>query len=311
VSNILITDGIDEAGLALLQEAAQVDDRPGISAEELLAAIPTYEALIVRGRTKVPAALIAAALNLKVVGRAGVGVDNIDLAAAQARGITVVNTPTATSVAVAELTLGLLLATAREFPRADAAMKAGKWPKKELEGVELSGKSLGVIGYGRIGAEVGRLGSAFGMHALGYDPLLPPQEIMRRGGEPVDLDTLYGRSDFITLHVPLDEGTRGMIDEAAIAKMKAGVRIVCAARGGVIDEAALLAALEQGKVAAAGLDVFAVEPPGPTALVAHPRVVATPHIGAQTLEAQSRASLDIASEVLAALRGQPLRWKVA
>jgi phosphoglycerate dehydrogenase-like enzyme len=190
-------------------------------------------------------------------------------------------------------------------------MKQGGWLKKELEGVELTGKTLGVIGFGRIGAEVGRLAAAFDMSVLGYDPLLPPEEITRRGGQPVALDDLYARSDFITLHVPLDADTRGMIGAAAIARMKPGVRLVCSARGGVIDDAALLAGLESGQVAAAGLDVFSTEPPGQTPLVTHPHVVATPHIGAQTFEAQQRASLDIATEVLAALRGEELRWRVA
>lgn len=308
---ILIADGLDEAGLAVLGQFAQVDDLTSISADDLLTAIPAYDALVVRGRTKVTAAVIAAAANLKVVGRAGVGLDNIDLVAAAGRGIVVVNTPTSTSVAVAELAFGLLLSIAREIPRADAAMKAGQWTKKDLEGVELFGKTLGIIGYGRIGAEVGQRAAAFGMTVLAYDPLIAPDEIARRGGQPVDLDTLYGRSDFISLHLPLDDSTRGMIDAQAIGKMRPGVRLVSAARGGIIDESALLASLEDGKVAAAGLDVFAVEPPGPTPLIGNPRVVASPHIGAQTAESQSRASLDIADEVLAALRGEALRWRVA
>lgn len=308
---ILIADGLDVAGLATLRRTADVDDRPGISATELLAAIQDFEGLIVRGRTKVTGQVLEAGAKLKVVGRAGVGVDNIDLPAAARRGVTVVNAPTSTSVAVAELTFGLLIAMAREIPRADAALKQGQWLKKELEGVELSGTTLGVIGFGRIGAEVGKRAVAFGMTVLAYDPLLTDDEIRRRGGQPVALEALYEVSDFISLHVPLDDSTRGMVGHRAFASMKPGVRLVCAARGGVIDESALLAALESGRVAAAGLDVFTAEPPGQSLLVAHPHVVATPHIGAQTLEAQSRASLDIADEVLAALRGDPLRWKVA
>ena len=311
MSKILIADGLDEAGIAVLRQSAHVEEHTDISADALLAAIPEFDALIVRGRTKVTAALFAAAVNLKVVGRAGVGVDNIDLVAAAGRGVVVVNAPTSTTIAVAELAFGLLLSIAREIPRADAGMKIGKWLKKELEGVELFGKTLGIIGYGRIGAEVGRRAGAFGMTVLGYDPLLPADEIVRRGGRGVDLDTLYARSDFISLHVPLDGSTRGMINTEAINKMRAGVRLVCAARGGLIDEAALLAGLDDGKVAAAGLDVFTAEPPGPMPLIAHPRVVACPHIGAQTAESQYRASLDIADETLAALRGEALRWKVA
>ncbi len=311
MTKILITDGLDKVGLDILNVAAQVDDRNNISAEELLTVIGEYEALIVRGRTKVTAAVFAAGKKLKVVGRAGVGVDNIDLTAAKAHGVAVVNAPVATSVAVAELAFSLLLATSREIPRADASMKAGKWIKKELEGVELYGKTLGVIGFGRIGAETGKRAAAFGMKILGYDPLIPADEIQRRGGQPVTLDALFAQSDFITLHIPLTAETKNIINAESILKMKDGVRIVCAARGGVIDEAALLVGLESGKVAAAGLDVFAAEPPGLTALVAHPKVVCTPHIGAQTVESQARAAEDIASEVLNALNGRLLRWKVA
>jgi D-3-phosphoglycerate dehydrogenase / 2-oxoglutarate reductase len=255
--------------------------------------------------------VFAAARRLKVIGRAGVGVDNIDLEAAKAHGVTVVNAPVSTSLAVAELTLSLMLALAREIPRADAGMKQGQWLKKELSGMELSGKTLGILGMGRIGAEVGSRAKAFGMMVLGYDPLIPGDEIVRRGAEPVSLDDLYARSDFVSLHLPLIDETRSMLAEQAFGRIKPGVRIVCAARGGIIDESALLAALESGQVAGAALDVFASEPPGASALVRHPNVIATPHIGAQTAEAQSRAAEDIAHEVLAALKGEPLRWKVS
>lgn len=311
MSKILITDGLDQGGLDLLRASAQVDDRNGISPEDLLKTIAEHDALIVRGRTKVTAAVFEAAKSLKVVGRAGVGVDNIDLVAAKAHGVTVVNSPIATSVAVAELTLGLMLAIAREIPRGDATMKAGKWIKKELEGAELYGKTLGVIGFGRIGYETAKRAAAFGMTIIGYDPLIPADEIQKRGGEPVSLADLYARADVITLHIPLTPETKNLINADAIAAMKNGVRIVCAARGGIIDEAALLDGLNSGKVAAAGLDVFATEPPGATDLVLHPRVVGVPHVGAQTVEAQARAADDIASEILAALAGKELRWKVA
>jgi D-3-phosphoglycerate dehydrogenase len=309
--NILLTDGLDSAGQSILRNSANVDDKSGISADDLLKIIPEYDALIVRGRTKVTAAVMDAASRLKVIGRAGVGVDNIDLEAAKKRGIIVVNAPTSTSIAVAELTFGLLLALAREIPRADAAMKQGKWLKKELEGVELNGKTLGVIGFGRIGMEVGKRAAAFGMNVIAYDPLIPEDEIKRRGADPASLQDLYAWSDFISLHMPLTVDTRDMIGRQAFAQMKDGVRIVCAARGGIIDEAALVEALNSGKVAGAALDVFSVEPPGLTETVSHPRLIATPHIGAQTAEAQSRASEDIAHEVLSALRGESLRWRVA
>jgi D-3-phosphoglycerate dehydrogenase len=190
-------------------------------------------------------------------------------------------------------------------------MKQGQWLKKELEGVELSGRTLGLIGFGRIGMEVGRRASAFGMNIIAYDPLISEDDIKQRGAEPVSIQDLFAWSDFISLHLPLNVQTRDFIGPLAFSQMKDGVRIVCAARGGIIDESALLDALKRGKVAGAALDVFGQEPPGLTETVSHPRVIATPHIGAQTAEAQSRASEDIAHEVLSALRGESLRWKVA
>ncbi len=307
----MLTDGLEESGQTILRVSAETVDRSGISADELLQVVSEYDALIVRGRTKVNPAVLAAGTKLKVVGRSGVGVDNIDLAAASERKITVVNAPLGLTIAVAELTLGLMLGMAREIPRADAGVKNGKWLKKELEGTEIYGKTLGVIGVGRIGSAVAQRAEACGMKVIGYDAMLEPGEIRLRGLEPVSLEELYSRSDIITVHTPLTNETRGMLDLAAFGQMKTGVRIVCAARGGVIDEASLLAALNSGKVAFAGLDVFANEPPGLTELVAHPHVICTPHIGAQTLEAQARAAYDISTEVLAALRGETLRWKVA
>ena len=308
---ILVTDGLEESGQAILRASAQVEDHNGISADELLQKVGDYDSLIVRGRTKVTPAVFAAAKQLKVVGRAGVGVDNIDLAAAREHGVTVVNSPLATTVAVAELTFGMMLSLVREIPRADATMKAGKWIKKELEGSELFGKTLGVIGFGRIGSSVAQRAAAFGMKIVGYDPIIKPDDVKARGGEPVSLDQLLERADVITLHIPLTNETRNMLNAGTFAKMKHGVLIVCAARGGVIDEEALLAALNYGQVAGAALDVFTAEPPGLTTLVGHPKVIATPHIGAQTVESQGRAAVDISGEILAALRGDPLRWKVA
>jgi len=308
---ILITDGLDESGLSILRGSASVDDRKDISADDLLKAIPNYDGLVVRGRTKVTASVMDAASRLTVIGRAGVGVDNIDLDAAKKHSITVVNAPMSTSLAVAELTFGLLLALARELPRADAGMKQGNWLKKELEGVELNGKTLGLIGFGRIGMEVGKHASAFGMNIVAYDPLISEDDIRQRGAEPISIQDLYAWSDFISLHLPLNVQTRDMIGSLAFSEMKDGVRIVCAARGGIIDEAELVKALNSGKVAGAALDVYGAEPPGLTEAVSHPRVIATPHIGAQTAEAQSRASEDIANEVLSALQNKPLRWKVS
>jgi D-3-phosphoglycerate dehydrogenase len=307
---ILIADGLQENGQAILRSSAGVDDRTRISPVELLQDIKDYNALIVRSRTKVTAQVFEMAERLKVVGRAGVGVDNIDLEAAKAHGVMVVNSPTATSLAVAELTLGLLLAMAREIPRADAGMKQGAWLKKDLRGTELFGKTLGIIGVGRIGTEVGKRAAAFGMQVLGCDPHILVDEITSLGAVSVNLDELYAQADYISLHLPLTDETRMLVGEQAFARMKRGVRIVCTARGGIIDESALLAALESGQVAGAALDVYSVEPPGKTDLVRHPRVIVTPHVGAQTVEAQSRAAEDIANEVLAALHGESLRWKV-
>jgi D-3-phosphoglycerate dehydrogenase len=307
---ILITDGLSKPGQEILRASALVDDRNGISAADLLECIPDYDALIIRSRTKANAQLLQSARRLKVIGRAGVGLDNLDLEAAQSRGITVLNTPTSTSIAVAEHTLALMLSLSRSITRADASMKSGEWLKKELMGVELFQKTLGIIGMGNIGSEVSRRASAFGMSVIAHDPIITAEEIRRRGAEPVSLSTLYTRSDFISIHVPLTNETRGMIGAQAIERMKRGVRLVCDARGGVIDEEALLSALESGQVAGAALDVFTQEPPGTSALVLHPNVIATPHIGAQTTEAQVRAALDIATEILAALNGAKLRWKV-
>jgi D-3-phosphoglycerate dehydrogenase len=308
---ILIADGLHEIGQKALAAVAQTDDRNGISAAELLQAIPSYDAVITRSRTQVTRAVIEAGPRLKVIGRAGVGVDNIDLVAARQRGLTVVNAPVSTALAVAELTFGLLLALAREIPRADAALKAGGWPKADMTGLELHGKTLGIIGIGRIGEELSRRAVAFGMNVIAYDPLVEEAEIRGRAAEPVSIQDLYAWSDFISLHLPRDVHTRDMLGRSAFSQMKAGVRIVCAARGGIIEEPALLEALNSGQVAGAALDVFASEPPGATELVRHPRVIATPHIGAQTAEAQLRAAQDIAAEVAAALRGNPLRWRVA
>lgn len=308
---ILITDGLDGHGQSILRASAQVDEESGLAEADLINVIAGYDGLIVRGQTRVTAPVFEAASRLKVVGRAGVGVDNIDLEAAKKHGVVVVNAPTSTTVAVAELAMGLLLAVAREIPRADASMKQGSWLKKEFEGVELNGKTLGIVGYGRIGTEVGRRAAAFGMNVIVYDPNVTEEELVHGDAEPVSLQDLFAWSDFLSLHLPLNIQTRDLIGRSEFAQMRDGVRIISTARGGIIDESALLEALNSGKVAAAALDVFGKEPPGPTELISHPRLIATPHIGAQTSEAQTRAAEEIAAEVLAALRGRPLRWRVA
>jgi D-3-phosphoglycerate dehydrogenase len=307
---IIVTDDLHEKGLELLRAGAHVDYREDISREELLQIIEHYDAMVVRSGTRVTAELIQKAGRLKVIGRAGVGLDNIDLAAATTHKITVVNAPMSTTIAVAEHTLALMLALARAIPRADAGMKSGQWLKPELQGVELNGKVLGIIGMGNIGSEVARRAANLGMHVVGHDPEARSDEFYEVSALPVSLPDLYAQADFISIHVPLTIETRGMIDGQAFARMRRGVRLISTARGGIIDETALLGALEAGQVAGAALDVFAKEPPGMSALVTHPNVIATPHIGAQTSESQERAAVDIAQEVLASLGGEPLRWKV-
>jgi D-3-phosphoglycerate dehydrogenase len=309
-NKILVSDGLSEDGLAQLRTGGEVTVSPKITAEELLAALPEYHALVVRSRTKVNAKVIEAGKNLKVVGRAGVGVDNIDVAAAVAKGVVVVNSPLAASVSVAEHTLGLMLALARLIPAADASLKQGKWEKSAFVGGELNGKTLGLLGIGRIGAETAKRAAAFGMAILAYDPYLNAGQIRQRGAEPASFDDVMARSDYVSLHLPFTVETKGMLGATQLAKMKKGARLICAARGGVVDEDALRAALDSGQLAGAALDVFTAEPPPPGSIAAHPKVVATPHVGAQTHEAQSRAGLMIAEEVLAALQGKELRWRV-
>lgn len=307
---IMVTDELDDEGLEILALVAEVKECSGISSDELIKEIGDYDALIVRGRTLVNAEVFSATNNLKVVGRAGVGVDNIDLAAANQKNVTVVNSPSATTRAVAEHALALLFSLARSISAADGAMKSGLWKKKQFIGIEIKDKVLGVIGMGQIGSLFAQMANSLGMQIIGYDPYITNEEVKRRGAKPVEIQELFSQSDFITIHVPLSPETRGMINGESFGTMKRGVRLICTARGGIVDETALLAALESGQVAGAALDVFAKEPPGMSALVSHPKVIATPHIGAQTVEAQSRAAVDIAEEVLAALEGKPLRWRI-
>jgi D-3-phosphoglycerate dehydrogenase / 2-oxoglutarate reductase len=301
---ILIADPLDAAGLALLAgSGAEVielreEDRPRIA--ELAAGC---DALVVRSSTRVDAGLLrAAAKRLKVVGRAGVGVDNVDVATATELGILVVNAPTANLVSATEHTFALLLAVARRVPEADASTKGGGWNRK-LTGVELQGKTLGVIGFGRIGQRVAARARAFEMKVVASDPFLDPAAARRLEVEMLPLDDLLRRSHAVTLHTPLTDQTRNLLDAERLALLPRGALVVNCGRGGVIDEAALLAALESGTVGGAGLDVFAEEPPADRRLVRHPRVVATPHLGAQTREAQERTSTETAEMVLAALAG--------
>lgn len=307
---ILLTDGLQPAGKEILQPVAVVDDQKGISADELLKKICDYDAVIVRGRTKIIDKVLKQAKQLKVVGRCGVGVDNIDLQSAQENGITVVNAPEATTTSVAELTMGLIFSLAREIPRADAGMKNGEWLKKGLIGTELNKKSLGIIGYGRIGSAVGNIAASAGMRINAFDQFLTSETTQVNGGELMPFDEVIKKSDFLTIHTPVTEKTRNLINDKAILNMKNGVFIICTARGGIIDENALLEGLNSGKVAGTALDVFAKEPPTNRQLINHPKLIATPHIGGQTSDAQKQASIDIATEVLNVLNGKELRWKV-
>jgi len=301
---VLVSDRLAETGMTVLQQQADVilDDT---------GALGSVDAWIVRSRTSVDAAsLAAAAPRLRVVGRAGVGVDNIDLEAARRAKVVVVAALEAPTVAVAEHTLALMLALARQIPAGDAALRRGEWPKARLEGTELHGKTLGLVGIGRIGRAVAERAAALGMAVIAYDPYLAKETIQASGAEPAELNALLATSDYVSLHLPLTDETRLSFGAEAMAQMKPGARLVCAARGGLIDEAALLTALDDQRLAGAALDVFEQEPPGENPLLQHPGVVATPHLGGQTAEAQARVSVDIASEVLAALRGDPLRWRV-
>ncbi|MBM3136885.1 MAG: hydroxyacid dehydrogenase [Chloroflexi bacterium] len=307
---IILTDGLDDIGVSILEKEAEVVKKNGISSEDLKKELKDCDAVIVRSRTKMTRELIESGSRLKVIGRAGVGVDNIDLDAAKEKGVVVVNAPSATTESVAELTLGLIFALAREIPRADASMKRGEWVKKEFMGTELYGKTLGIIGFGRIGSTVGQMAASIGMRINACCDFTIPETIRIIGGELLMMDEIIERSDFIAVHTPLTEKTHGLINADMIARMKDGVYLLCTARGGIIDEGALLAALNSGKVAGAALDVFEKEPPENMELIRHPRVIASPHIAGQTSEAQRRASVDISREVLAALKSEKLHWQV-
>lgn len=307
---ILLTDGLAPIDDETLLSSVTLIDRKGITAEELLEVVPDVDAIIVRGRTKITEEVLSAARQLKVVGRMGVGVDNIDLEAAARHNVIVVNAPVATTISVAELTMALMLSTIRSIPRADAGLKQGQWLKKDLVGTELYQKTLGIIGFGHIGQAVAQRAQAFGMKVIASGTARTEDKMRANGVTPVSFETLLEQADIITMHIPHKPATHYILNEAAFSRMKQGVYIVCAARGGVLEEAALLKALNSGKVAGAALDVFEAEPVGTESIAQHPHVIATPHIGAQTKEAQLRAGHDIVEEVVAALENQPLRWRV-
>jgi len=302
--HILVPDNLDKAGLDLLKSRSDITVQAAekMSRDEVLAAIPNADALIIRSATKVDKAMLEAAPKLALVGRAGVGVDNVDLAAATERGVIVMNAPDGNTIATAELAFALMLSLARMIPAAHNSMQAGKWDRKTFMGTELKGKTLGIVGFGRVGRAIAKRALAFDMTVVTYDPFVSPEAPMAMNVTPVSLDDLYARSDFITLHAVGTPETRYMINADSIAKMKPGARIINAARGSLIDEQALAQAIRDGKVGGAGLDVYSEEPPKPgNPLIGLPNVIDTPHLGASTYEAQDAVAVQIVEQVLDAL----------
>jgi D-3-phosphoglycerate dehydrogenase len=300
---ILITDGLEADAIASLKKAHQVDVEE-LNAKQLLEQISTYHALIVRGRTKVTRDVFAKAACLKVVGRAGVGVDNIDVNEATARNVLVVNAPTASTISVAELAIGHMISWCRYLPQADKSIKEGKWEKKQFEGHEIYGKTLGLLGSGRIGAEVAKRAQAFGMKVIAFDPYLPPDVAQKINVALLDEETVLRESDFLSVHAALTPETKGMLGAQALARMKRTAVLINCARGEIIQEVALAEALQNGTIAGAALDVFEKEPPAGSPLLSAPNVVFTPHLGASTHEAQLRAGAIIAEQVLKVLDGK-------
>ncbi|MBI1273841.1 MAG: phosphoglycerate dehydrogenase [Alphaproteobacteria bacterium] len=295
---VLIPDALSPAAVKIFKErGVEVDEREGIKADELIKIIADYDGLAIRSSTKVTKELLAAAPRLKVVGRAGIGVDNVDVPAATARGVCVMNTPFGNSITTAEHAIAMMFALARQIPAADISTQAGKWEKKRFMGVELSGKVLGVIGCGNIGAIVADRALGLKMKVIAFDPFLSADRAKQIGVEKVELDALLARSDFITLHTPLTDKTRGILDAKALANCKKGVRIINCARGGLVIEADLKAALESGQVGGAAFDVFAEEPAKNNVLFGMENVVCTPHLGAATNEAQENVALQVAEQM--------------
>ncbi len=305
---VLVTDKISEKSIQILKEEVIVETNYNLTPEELAQKIKDFDALIVRSGTQVTKEVIGAADNLKVIGRAGVGVDNIDIHAATQKGIIVLNAPEGNTIAAAEHTIAMMLSLSRNIPSASNSVKRNEWERKKFMGVEIKDKVIGIIGFGRIGREVAKRVRAFGMRVLVYDPYLSRETARSKGVELVDFEILLKTSDFITLHVPLTDKTRNMIDREEFAIMKPGIRIINCARGGIINEEALYEAIKQGIVAGAALDVFEIEPPTKdNRLLTLDNVIATPHLGASTREAQENVSLDVVKDVLRALKGEQVK----
>jgi D-3-phosphoglycerate dehydrogenase len=298
---VLVAEQIAREGLELLAAQHEVDERLGLDPGALREAIPPYQALIVRSQVQVDRELIAAGSSLRVVARAGVGLDNINVGAARDAGITVVNAPDGNTIAAAEHTLALLLAVARRIPAADAAVRAGEWTRARTVGVELRGRTLGIIGLGRIGLAVADRARAFGMRLVGFDPYATPEVAAAHAIEVLALASLLERADVVTVHVPLTDETTHLLDQAALARLKPGAIVLNLARGGIVDEAALAEGLRTGRLGGAGIDVYEHEPPADSPLLSSPNVVLTPHIAASTSEAQVAVGVEIAQRVIAAL----------
>ena len=310
-AKVLVCDPIAEDGVRALKECgAHVDVRLGMSPEELLSVIGEYDAVVVRSETKITAEAIAAGKRLQVIGRAGIGVDNIAVDAATQRGIVVVNAPTGNIISAVEHTIALMLALARNIPQANTALKSGKWDRKSFIGVELRGKTLGIIGLGQVGSEVARRARGMDMQVVGHDPFLPEERARALGVTMMPLEDLLRQSDFISVHTTLTEGTRGLIGAEQLAMLKPTARIINTARGGIIDEEALYQAVEEGRIAGAAVDVFTREPAVGNKLMESDRIVVTPHLGASTAEAQERVAVDVAEQIVAHLKGEPVRYAV-
>ncbi len=306
---ILVSDPLAPEGLEVLEKEKSftVDVKPKLPPEELKKAIVNYDALIIRSGTKVTADIIGGAKRLRMIGRAGVGLDNVDIDAASKKGIVVMNAPAGNTISTAEQTMSLILALSRNIAQANMSLRQGKWERKKFMGTELYGKNLGIIGLGRIGLAVARRAQSFRMKIYGYDPYLSPEQAKKLDIELTDLKTIYRHADYITVHTPLTDETRHLIDARAFRKMKKGVRIINCARGGIVDEKALAVALGKGQVAGAALDVFEKEPPQENSLITRDNVVATPHLGASTEEAQVNVAIDVAEAVRDALLGRGMR----
>ena len=308
---ILVCDPIAEDGVEILQKAGiEVDIKTGMKPEELKKAVNGYDALIVRSESKITREILEATTHLQVVGRAGVGVDNIDVVAATEKGVVVVNAPTGNTTSAAEHAIALMMALARRIPAADASLKSGKWERGKFLGMEVRNKTLGIVGLGQVGSEVARRARGLEMRVIAVDPFVPEDRAKMLGVDIVSMDTLLAESDFISVHTTLSEGTKKLIGAVEIAKTKPSVRFINTARGGIIDEDALVEAITSGRIAGAAIDVFEKEPITDHPLFGLEGVIVTPHLGASTAEAQERVAVDVALQVVAVLNGEPARWAV-